>query len=68
MGWQYYIAFKNTIDLDLVYPNPWCSTCKNSINSSRAGVSRCGALWETLLRGPAQSCVQIFEGLQCIKS
>ena len=28
----------------------------------RACVSKCGALFETLLRGPIQWCVEIFEG------
>jgi len=29
---------------------------------SRAGVSKCGALFETLLRGPTQWYVESFEG------
>jgi len=27
-----------------------------------AGVSKCGVLFETLLRGPTQWCAEIFEG------
>jgi len=29
----------------------------------RAGVRKCGARFETLLRGPTQWCVEIFEGV-----
>jgi len=32
-------------------------------SSTRANVRKCGARFETLLRGPTQRCVEIFEGL-----
>ena len=34
----------------------------SGIVGTRAGVSKCVAQFETLLRGPTQWCVEIFEG------
>jgi len=39
------------------------SADKKSTVKTRDGVSKCGARFETLLQGPTQWCIEIFEGV-----
>jgi len=43
----------------------WCilSADKKSTVKTRDGVSKCGARFETLLQGPTQWCIEVFEGV-----
>jgi len=42
---------------------PKNSRQSRQLTELRAGVSKCGTGLKTLLRGPTQWCVQIFEGV-----